>query len=538
MKQIRVELNNVKDKITFLKRRLATDTKILDDHVKAGIVALEAKLNESLNELMAAIDAVDTSTCAEPVIDPPVIVDPPVIIDPPAPPVSEFEPSPDFSQAPFKHLMPAFPQYKIPTQADCHWIIEAGVCRSTRGLASIAQANDGGVCGTAYRASIAAGHTLPITFGVVDDAGPAHLGGFYYHTSPTALTNSNGSGGWEPVKAQFIGLTDTAEVGLQWCGTTGGQEWGRTEFVGAFNIGLRGIANQFGINANKPHGTAILDGCWFLNPKGQETTQRYNAAITVAHGHTLVIRRCKSRGKRPTDPCPLYQQHNYYLKNTGPGGYWILENQLQGSNGTCFQIRPGTDEPTPVMPSGPVVVAYNQSNGYGFEWGNTAATEHGGAAITIWSNPNHPIFVYKNRILDARYACFVVSQQGAVPGAPYGTVAAPPGSDRNFYGVDGYPVHDVYVADNEFSNPRSGRQPVSISGCKSAHIWASNKLLNGQWYLNSQWAAQHGYRDIKIGTVRLYAGQMQGENFWTWDGSQNRKMTEAELSPLRRRVLE
>jgi hypothetical protein len=368
---------------------------------------------------------------------------------------------------------------------------------------------------------------------VVDDAGPAHVGGFYYHTSPTAITHSNGAGGWNPVQVEFVGLSDTAEVGLQWCGTTGGQEWGKTEHVGAYNIGLRGIANQFGINANKPHGKAILDGCWFMMPKNAAAGDRYNAALTVAHGHTLVLRRTKWRGKLPTDPGCLYREHGFYLKNSGPGGYWILENQLQGSNGTCFQIRPGKDEPTPVAPNGPIVIAYNRSTSYGFEWGSTPATEHGGSAITLWSNPNHPSFVYRNRILDARYGCFVVSQQGAVPGAPYGTPAAPSGSDRNFYGTDGYPVSDVYVADNEFSNPRSGRQPVSISGCKAVHIWGSNKLINGQWHLNSQWAAQHGYRNIQIGQIRLLGGAMQGENFYTWDGTRNRPFTAAELAAFR-----
>lgn len=459
------------------------------------------------------------------------ISEPPIIVDPP-PPNTGLEPPPDFSQAPFASLIPTFPQYHIPTLEDCEWTISGGVATSTRGLPSIPFDAENDVCGWAYRASIAAGHELPITFGVYDDAGDAAVGGFYWHTSGRSITVSDGAGGWRPLEVEFVGLSDSAEVSLQWCGQTGGQEWGRTEYVGAYNIGLRGVPSHFGINANKPHGKAILDGCWFMGPRGSENTHFYNAAATFAHGHTLVVRRTKMRGKTPNDPYARYREHNFYFKNAGPGGIWILENHFQGSNGTCFQIRPGTDEPLPVKPNGPVVVAYNHSNGYGWEWGNTAATAHGGSALTIWCVPDFPTFVYRNRIIDARYGCLVVSQQGSVP-ENYGTPTAPVGSDRNFYGNDGFPVSDVFVADNEFSNPRSARKPVSISGCKSVHIWSDNILHNGWWELNGQWAAQNGYTDIQIGAIRLYGPPMQGENFYTFKQGVLRPMTQAELLPLR-----
>lgn len=501
------------------------------ERARAALAAAEAAAGGELAKALAAVAAAEAQMVAlartpgRPV-DPPVIVDPP-----PPPPPTDPAASPDFSAAPFAALMPEFPRYTFPTLADCEWTIRDGVATSTRGLPSIPFDAEGTVCGWAYRASIAAGHAEPITFGVYDDAGNASVGGYYWHTTGRSICASDGAGGWRPLRVEFLGLTDTAEVGLQWCGTTGGQEWGRTEYVAAFNIGLRGAPSHFGINANKPHGTAILDGCWFMPPKGTETTHHYNAAATFAHSHTLIVRRTKARGPLPTDPNARYYEHNIYFKNAGPGGIWILENHFQGSNGTCFQVRPGTDEPLPIKPNGPVVIAYNRSEGYGWEWGDTPATAHGGSALTVWCVPDHPTFVYRNRITDARYGCLVVSQQGSVPPG-YGTPTAPVGSDRNFYGADGYPVGPVYVADNLFTNPRASRQAVSISGCAEAHIWSTNQL-EGQWHLNAQWAALNGFRNIPIGAIKLYGGPMQGENFYTFDGTRTRPMTATELEPLR-----
>ena len=464
--------------------------------------------------------------------------------------------APDFSEAPFAALMPQFPSYRVPTLQDCDWTISGGVATSTRGLPSIPADDDGGVIGHAYRASIAAGHELPITVGVWDNGGPAYVGGIYWPSSGRSITSKRGDT-FSPLSIEIVGLDEQCEVQTCW-----GGEWGWTEYVGYFNIGFRGAQDSFNIRANNRCGKVVIDGCWFL-PAPPNAMQ--DAAIHCANWETMVLRRVRARGERPADPPPLYRQHNFYFKNTGPGGLFIVENQFQGSNGTCFQIRPGTDEVDLSRPAGPVVIAYNRSNGYGWEHGNTPATEHGGSAISVWSSPDFPVFVYRNEILDARYGCFLVSQQSVSPthhkdytyrdldgnwetpptlvvfdrivqggGGPGSSHPPETWIDRNWYGAEGHPVQNVYLAENTFSNPRSARGAVSVTAAREVHVWGTNRLLGGAtWTLDSQWAAQNGFTDVKNGVVRLYGSPMQGENFWTFDGQVTRRMTAEEVQSMR-----
>lgn len=74
---------------------------------------------------------------------------------------------PPMDDLPFSDLLLSFPQYEIPTEEDCDWTLESGRAQSHSGLEQI---EDEFIIGIAYRASIAAGHDLPVTFCVVDNA--------------------------------------------------------------------------------------------------------------------------------------------------------------------------------------------------------------------------------------------------------------------------------------------------------------------------------------------------------------------------------
>ena len=63
---------------------------------------------------------------------------------------------------PFADELPTFPEYEIPTEEDCEWIVEKGRATSTRGLDDLTGEF---LVGQAYRASIKAGHELPIDIG-------------------------------------------------------------------------------------------------------------------------------------------------------------------------------------------------------------------------------------------------------------------------------------------------------------------------------------------------------------------------------------
>jgi len=409
---------------------------------------------------------------------------------------------PDFSQASqsLKDKLPPFPQYTIPTESTCDWIIENGIATSTRGLGVVTDPGEGNPVGHAYRASVNAGHTGPVTFGIKGWGGIVVIGGQYYQWSGRSVVSSDGKGGYLPLRIQFLGLTDDAEIGLSW-----GGPWGYSEYVAAFNIGLRGPANSFVVLANEPCGKIILDTFWFT---AASATQGYHSGLHINNWEELVLRRHRWRGRKPTDPGIKFMEHVFYLKSSR-GNTWIIENELKGANGTGFQIRPGPDEATATnAPIGPVVIAYNFADGYGFTHGDTAATEQGGSCISVWSSPTAPVIVYRNRITDARYGCLMIGGQSL---SPFVT-----GLDRNWYGPHGYPIQYAIVEDNVFSNPRAQRSTASVSNVHVVDWNVNNQFLPGSKGLTftSGWSYQNAVPTKPSarlnGTVNLVGGIPQG----------------------------
>jgi len=436
----------------------------------------------------------------------PEVPEPETVPGAPAPP-------PSWEGAPFATELPPFPVYRIPTEEDCHWIIEGGVARSTQGLATISCDKEGAVVGHCYRASIARGHSLPIIIGVHDDAGPVAVGGLYNADGGRSVTVREKDGGWRPLKIELVGLSDHAEVRLGWTG-----KWGYPAHVGAYHIGLRGDDDSFIIRANEPAGTVILDGCWFLTSKRfPEPDARHASGMHLDEWETLVWRRHQWRGATPDAPGALFREHVGYLKSSR-GVTWILENNLLGGNRTGFQIRPGADDEGNPVPVGPVVIAHNYADGYGWTHGSDGATREGGSCITVWSSPNAPVFLFRNRITDARYGCLMVGAQGV---------------ERNWLNEAGFPIQAVYIAGNVFENARGDRETVSISGVEHVRIWADNQVAPGsRWLLDNRWAVQtHGIRN---GSVELFGGAMPRVSFYTFDGTDERPLTPAELAPMRK----
>lgn len=403
---------------------------------------------------------------------------------------------------PFAEKMPRVPQYEKPTREDCHWILEAGFARSTRGLPDV-PFRDGAVSGDAYRASIAAGHELPITFGVVGDGGRFVGGGLDYHNKSWSITSMQ-NGRWADVSFRIVGLSPDAECGLGW-----NKNWGAVDSVEAHDIGIRGPNDSFIIRANDGVNRAILDGCWWLTRRGVPMDQVAHASgLHVDRWGLLVVRNHKWRGKNPGEPGALLREHSLYLKSS-KGQTWIVDSDLKGGNRTGFQIRPGADTPGTDPPEGPVVVARNTTDGYGWEHGSHGGSFAGGSFISVWSSPFAPVFVVGNRITDAKYGCLMVGGQGWSEThylAPNGTVL---GGDRmrlgipqdrwinrNWYNSQGRPLQEVYVADNVFENTQKGRagnfpkrDAVSLNSATRLFLYGND--VEGGLTLGSQWSAEH-----------------------------------------------
>ena len=455
------------------------------------------------------------------------------------------------SSLPFASEIPTFPEYDVPTEADCEWIIEGGVARSTRGLPDITvpEGQPLYLVGPAYRASVAAGHPLPIDFGVRDDAGTVVLADGWSQPqewNSRSLFVRTGTSTFADLRVRIVGISDVAEVSVAW-----GRKWGFVRELGLYNIGLRGQNDSFIIRANDGIGNLTLDGCWFLASTTFAQSGIGNGSVHASGMHVdkwdrLIIRHHKWRGKLPTDPGPEFMEHEFYLKS-GILQTWIVENELHGGNRTLFQERPGADEG--IMPTASIVVAKNTSDGYGWH----VAGADGGAAITIWSNPRNKTFILGNTITDARYGCLVVSGQGisntyhydyqyvdtdqnqATPpelivsntivhgGGPQGGHPQETWLRRDWLNDAGFPIGDVYVWDNVFENSRSQRATVSISATERL-FWGPNNLNDGKLFLNSEF--NYNANGIANGQVRLYNVPSQ---VWTYDGASNRKMTEAEV---------
>lgn len=391
------------------------------------------------------------------------------------PPLGHGEPWPD--ELPFK--APPIPTYKVPTLADCEWTVKGGVYTSTRGLPSVGNPHD------AYRASIAAGHALPITFGVYDSIPRVAVGGIWNPDGPQSITQPDGKGGWAPVSVEFVGLDDSCEIMLTWT-----DDYGFADYVGAFNIGLRGDADSFIIRANDGVGRLIIDGCWWLPYKRPDgTTQYHTSAMHIDKWRTLIWRNHKFRGEKPTDPGTLVDEHSGYLKScvgdpANGGGTWIVGNDLRGGNRTGFQIRP--ENPANPRPRGPIVIAYNVADGYGF----THDGNNGGGCLTSWVGPESPIYVFKNKITNARYSALVVSGQG---------------SSLNWLSEAGHAIQAVHLWGNEFTNPKGDRACVTISATGAVHFYGDD-LYDGGAYgdLILDNPVNMGYCGILNGKVAIH----------------------------------
>ncbi len=447
----------------------------------------------------------------DPPADPPVDPDPDPPLDPPATP-----PGFAFEGLPFD--VPPIPAYRYPTVDDCDWIVANGRATSTRGLSAITGKD---TIAAAYKASLSAGQELPITFGVRDNGGRIWPGGEYSQSNSYSLVVPDGGGGYRDISIEFLGLDDSCEISLGWS-----TRWGRAAYIGVFNLGLRGGTDSFVIRANDGIGKLVLDGAYWLPGKkavykvddegvplrdasgakifSHWVVANHSSGLHVDNWETFIWRNHQWRGVLPTDPGIKVREHSVYLKSCvgkGPeAGTWIVGNNLKGGNRTGFQIRPERLKDSGgvgnAWPQGPVVVAYNYSDGYGFTHGNTGSTADGGSALTVWTNPFDHTYVFGNRITDARYGCLVLSAQKA---------------NRNYLNANGYPIRSVYLADNVFENRNGNRGCVSITSVEEVHFFADNVIqgapsgdltLGNPWVMNP--APLPGIEDIDNGQIFIH----------------------------------
>ena len=408
-------------------------------------------------------------------------------IDPPIDPPPVDPPATGWPDLPF--YVPPIPAYDVPTIRDCDWTIEDGIASSTRGLEKVAGLNS--PIAEAYRRSIAAGHSLPITIGIWDDGGRAVPGGLWNPHNEISVCIDDGAGGWLDIELELVGLDDSCEVALGWS-----KRWGGAGYIGAFNIGLRGSKDSFIIRANEGIGRLIIDGCWWLpNMLAEGMPQNHASAMHIDKWETLIWQNHQFRGLLPSDPGTLVREHSGYLKScvgTGrEGGTWIVGNDLRGGNRTGFQLRPQpSDNPRPM---GPIVIANNYADGYGWTHGDEPISNDGGACMTAWVGPESPVYVFGNRITDARYACFTVSGQ-----AP----------DRNWLSQDGFPVQSVHVYGNTFENARADRGTVSLSATGAVHLY-ENQITGGSYgelAIDSAWNWK--INQTLNGTVSIYGQEV------------------------------
>lgn len=418
------------------------------------------------------------------VVDDPPVDDPPD--DPPVddPPNSRWERGPDYAGVPFRANLPEFTQYRIPTRDDCDWIIEDGMAVSTRGLATVAGAH---LVSPAYRASVASGHDGPVTFGVFDDAGFIEIatGGRW---SDRSIIVENPNGGFSPVSIEFVGLDDSCEVGMNW-----GSKWGSTDYVGLYNIGLRGTDNSFVIHGKDSIGKLVMDGCWWLAHESYaQTGGRHASGIHLDNCGSLVWRRHKWRGVQPDDPGINLREHSGYFKSLlGPA--WIVENNLNGGGRTGFQIRPARDDGDP-RPAGPLVISHNTAISYGW---NTPGD--GGSCITVWANPDYPTFFIRNTVVDAKYGAMTLTGQG---------------NSRNHNNGNGFPISEAWFFENVLENSRGDRDVLSVSAVEVVRFFEND--FRGRPWLNNKFAMDvHGIRN---GRVYFYWEPLARVNWWTYDG--------------------
>lgn len=459
----------------FFTRSAAEGTKRLEDQR----AALEARVEE-LQALLAGV----------PTPVPPAVPGVPVPVPPAAGPDD-----PDFSQLPFADLMPAWTPYKIPTEEDCDWIVEgprARHCESGHEIqASPSWDGDYAVAGDAYRWSASRGDLDgPLVFGIKGNGGRAMVctGG---DPSESQSLSRPWADKYATVRAQFVGLTDDAEVVLGWS-----NRYGYAAEVSAFNIGLRGGKHAMVIQANEACGNITLDGCWLLSREGTY----HEHGIHMDEWERLVLRRMKSKGFKA-------QQHSLLYGKSSRGQTWVVDCELQGGGRTGVQIRPGRDDAGNPRPVGPVVIAQNRSHEFGWDRDQL----DGGGVISVYSSPDAPVFILGNYIRDPRGAGIVVNGQSAA---------------RNWLNAAGFPIADVYLADNMVTGQRSDRAQVAIGGAQRVHWHASNQV-DMRVSLDDQWGIEtHGIRNGEVrfyGNPRTLAPQLR-----TWTGA-DRAMTDEEI---------
>lgn len=364
----------------------------------------------------------------------------------PDPPASSDRFYPDL---PFNAPLP--PEYKIPTEASCHVVIDDYKTNVIAGL---------------YTSHVNKGKDLPFIVGVKGDGGKVWPGGQYSASNDYSIP-------LEDVEIEIVGLTDDAEVGVGWS-----TKYGNCKSIKLFNIGLRGDSDSFVIRANEPVGTVIMDGCWFLNGTRSSGGEMFHTSgLHIDNYETLVIANHRNMtGIR-------FHEHSFYLKSCvgiGPdAGTWIVGCNLTGGNRTGFQRRPQQFRDDDIFvksnawPRGPFVVAYNYSHDFGWEHDDKS----GGSVITIWTAPDDDVFIFHNTILNARYGCLVLSGQ-------------PPHKD--FLNTNGYPIRRAHVYANKLENSAGDRGCVSFTGVEDLHLWEDNGFVgdSGDLTLGNPWAME------------------------------------------------
>ncbi len=425
----------------------------------------------------------------------------------PVPPVVE-PPTASWEDTPVP--VPPIPAYEIPKLDDCDWIIESGVATSTRGLAAIQAAGaPGELVPLAYRASYAAGHELPVTVGVWDDAGIVVPGGQWNQNGRRSISIKEPDGSWHGVELELVGLDDSCEVTVSWS-----TRWGRADYLGLFNIGCRGQDDSFVIRANDGIGDLVIDGCWWLPSKNHGPQNSHASGMHIDKWESLVWRNHRWRGETPDAPGILVREHMGYLKScvgsrADGDGTWIVGNNLLGGNRTGFQIRPQADKND--RPRCPVVIAENYAEGYGFT--HPATKKDGGSCITVWTSPDDPVYIFDNRVQAARYGCLTLSPQGP---------------SRNWLNGDGVPIDTVHLWGNTFENRQGDRSCVTITGVGNVHFWGGGTYAgpaNGDLTLDDPWGMS--VAGISNGSVSIHGHELlaylQSLNVRTWIPGQHMK---------------
>jgi len=488
------------------------------DGVRAITPYLRA-IGQAANELEEERKALAAQLGGGPVVEPPpVVVDPPVVTPPPVSSVG----APDFSSYAFAPLMPAWRHYARPTEAECDWIIDGTARRavSTKGLPTYTfGAMPPGVAGDLYRRSRAAGHGPRVTFGVRGDAGEANLGGYYDHAGAHDVTRQLPGGGWEALDVQFVGLSDDAAVQVRWGGSVGQQDWGYTKRLACFDIGIVGSPDGHGVTQNKPCGEIIFDNFWSIYP-AVSPDGSWHSFMHLAQWEWLVLRGLKRRGRKPTDPGAIYQQMPFYLKHsTQPGSAtWVIENDMRGGGAIAMQKRPGTDGPEGIAPGQDTMVcAFNTCDSHGWDRDQVL----GGSVFSHWSSPIARAFYVGNSVQDARGGCFVASGQPLHDG-----------HDRNWYDDGGYPIGELYVDGNTFTNPRGDRAAVSVSNARHVY-WGDRNVVVGKMIHGSQWIAERP-PVMPVGSLSLVGDPAKHGAWFKYDAAfgGERPMTTAERQAM------